>query len=314
MSWLVILVFAYFILSINNFVDKIFLSTVVTASVVYVLWVNIVSVLGTLILVVAYYSIPPVQTVLQKLGGLTTMTPWFLLVSVAVGIAFALAMYLLYTALQKGEASRVVPLVGGSTPVLLLLFTLWFEPLKQSYLLAFVLLVIGTVLISFSPLQQRTAQSHRALLLAVGAACSFAVFYILTQYLFRHQGFLNGMVWPRLGSMVYILVLFLVPRVRYQMRESVKSVSHQVQGAWFVNQVLAAIGFLSQQYVISLPGVSIALVTAMQGVQYSFLLLFTTICTFIRPTLIREFIAPRVLLQKLLAIGCIVIGLYFITI
>ena len=45
MSWLAIVIIAYFILSVSNILDKIFLSKVVTESIVYAIWVSAVSVI-----------------------------------------------------------------------------------------------------------------------------------------------------------------------------------------------------------------------------------------------------------------------------
>ncbi len=313
MSWLTIILITYFILSISNLVDKIFLSNIVSESIVYALWVNILSVLLIMLLVIFWFFGPAVLVDLKVIGELTLMTPWFIFISIIVGIIFTLAIYFLYSALQSGEASRIIPLIGGTMPVLILLMTFWNEPLDTKKFLAFIFLVMGSVLISLAPQQAHTVRrSKKAILLGFGASLSFAAFFVLTQYLFRNHGFLNGIVWPRLGSAFSIILLLAFPEIRRKMKSGLQTLSFQVRGVWLASQGLGALGFLGQQYTISIPGVSVALISALQGIQYVFILVLTTILSFAHPQLLKEYISAHVIIQKIFAVVCIGIGMYFI--
>jgi drug/metabolite transporter (DMT)-like permease len=248
------------------------------------------------------------------LGTLTFMSLWHMLVAIFIGILFTLAIYLLYTALQKGEASRVIPLIGGSMPVIIYLMTFFIDPLDQKKLTTFIFLVIGTVLISLMPKTKDAPKKRSGNLIAWGASFSFALFFVLTQYLFRTEGFINGIVWPRLGSLVALVFLFSYPEVRKLMRESLRHLSKRMKTLWVASQALGAIGFVGQQYVISIPKVSVALVSALQSVQYVFILVFATLVSFFKPKLLQEHISTAVIVQKVAALICIGIGLYFVAI
>lgn len=314
MNWLQIVLVSYFILSITNLFDKIFLSKVITDSTVYMLWVNILSIAGAVLiagfLMISQYT----GGVLTQFGALTMMPPMLIFISILIGIIFTVAIYFLYSGLQSGEASRVIPLIGGSMPVFTLLLTFWYEPLGGNALFAFVILVAGTVLISLMPRQKNAAGSavRGSVMKALAASLSFALLFVLTQYLFREQGFVNGILWPRIGSLLSIVAILFHPAVRRKLQSSVSGISFKYKSLWLTNQSFSAVGFLGQQFAISLPGVSVALVTALLGVQYSFLLIFATLLSFFRPHILREQVKPAIIVQKVVAIILIAIGLYLI--
>lgn len=314
MSWLYIIIVSYFILSISNLVDKIFLSKIVTQSIVYAIWVSILSILVVILLAIDIGFNQAAGGHASLFGDLTLMTPWFIVISVFLGVLFTLAIYLLYSALQRGEASRVIPLIGGSMPVLIYAMTFYYDPLDSKRLIAFIFLVAGTVLISLTPKDSHETHKKHGVRLAIGASLSFALYFVLTQYLFRQQGFINGLVWPRLGSAFVVMLLFFNKNIRTLMIQSLQPLSRRLRGTWLANQALGALGFVGQQYVISIPGVSVALISALQSMQYVFILIFASSMSFFKPQLLREYISPAVIVQKLLALVFIGVGLYFVAV
>ncbi|MBI4090574.1 MAG: hypothetical protein HY422_00970 [Candidatus Komeilibacteria bacterium] len=314
MPWLYIILISYLILSISNLIDKIFLSKIVTQSIVYAIWVSILSIVVVILLAIDVGLNQAAGGHASLFGELTWMDPWFVMVSFFLGILFTLAIYLLYSALQRGEASRVIPLIGGSMPLLIYAMTFYYDPLDRKKLIAFVFLVAGTVLISLTPRDSRKKNKTRAVSLAIGASLSFALYFVLTQYLFRQQGFVNGLVWPRLGSAFVVLLLFFNKHIRTMMVQSLQPLSRKMRGTWLANQALGALGFVGQQYVISIPGVSVALISALQSMQYVFILLFASSLSFFKPQLLREYISPAIIVQKLLALAFIAVGLYFVSV
>jgi hypothetical protein len=79
-----------------------------------------------------------------------------------------------------------------------------------------------------------------------------------------------------------------------------------------VNQSLGSLGFLLQNYAIFLG--SVAIVNALQGAQYAFLLIISAIIAILRPKLLKETFSWRIILQKSASVIVIGIGLYFLTI
>ncbi|OGY91378.1 MAG: hypothetical protein A3B30_02525 [Candidatus Komeilibacteria bacterium RIFCSPLOWO2_01_FULL_52_15] len=313
MNWLYIILISYFILSISNLVDKIFLSKIVTESIVYAIWVSLLSVFVVLLLVLDVLFNRATGLTSSSFGDLSFMTPWFVVLAVFIGVLFTLAIYLLYTALQRGEASRIIPLIGGSMPVIIYAMTFWYEPLNASRTISFFLLVAGTVLISVTPGGKHPASMKNGTYIALGASVSFALFFVLSQYLFRSQGFLNGIVWPRLGTAIALIVLFTNEPIRKKMLDSLRHLSFRMRSIWVTSQCLGAVGFVGQQYAISLPNVSVALVSALQSTQYVYILIMATLMTVFRPKLLKEHLSWRVLLMKLVALGSIGAGLFFVS-
>ena len=72
-------------------------------------------------------------------------------------------------------------------------------------------------------------------------------------------------------------------------------------------------GVFGQPLAILLPGVSVAVVTALLGVQYSFVLIFATLLSLRMPTLLHEKVSSNTIIQKVLAIGLIAVGLYLVS-
>ncbi len=314
MNWLYIILISYFILSISNLVDKIFLSSIVTESIVYATWVSVMSVGVVALLVIDVMVSQFIDSRPMPFGLLTFMTLWHTLVAIFVGIIFTLAIYLLYTALQKGEASRVLPVIGGSMPILAFFMTFSYDPLDTAKFLAFLFLVIGTIIISITP-RGKTSQPRRwGTIYALAASLSFSLFLVLTQYLSREEGFMNSLVWPQLGTAVALVFLAFSKSIRASIANSLKPLSFRMKVIWLASQGLGAIGFVGQRYVISFPHVSVALVSALQSFQYVFILLFAALITFFKPKLLQEHISAPVILQKIAALIFIGIGLYFVAI
>jgi len=313
MNWLQIALVSYFILSIATLVDKIFLSKVVAASFVYMLWVVMLSIViagGFAVVVLVSQSAGVWPTTVA--GSFTLMSSWYMFIAIVVGIFFTAALYFLYSSIQKGEISRITPIIGGSMPLLIYAMTFYHQPLDAGKLIAFLILVTGTVLISYMP-RRSGDKKGGGYFLALGASFSFAVFFVLTQYLFREQGFINGIIWPRAGSLLVVIAFLSVPGIRRQFVESITSVSRSVRLAWLGNQGLAVTGFVGQAFAISLPGVSVALVAALQSVQYALILIYASLLSIFQPRLMKEYLSTKVIIQKVLSLVLIGIGLYIVT-
>lgn len=320
MLWLYIILTAYFILAINNLVDKVFLSQLVTASVVYAVWVSTLITGGVALFVIAWVSSSHIRFIFEgygqgQLGRLSWVNNGYIALSVLIGVLFTAAVYWLYTALQKGEASRVIPLIGGSMPLMVFAVTFFFmnERLDGNKFTAFVFLFLGTVLISLMPKSQSKSSPKHGTLLALLAAASFALFFVLSQYVSRQIGLINGIVWPRLGTALALVILLFIPSVRLSMSESLHHLSIKLRAAWLGNQFLAGVGFLGMLYTIYLPGVSVTLVTALQSVQYAFILILASLVSVRKPHLFVEQVSAVILTQKISALALITLGLYFIS-
>ncbi|MCB9802581.1 EamA family transporter [Candidatus Nomurabacteria bacterium] len=308
MDWIIIAIAAYLILAIVNLADKFLLENLVPSTKTYAF---LVGVLGAIVVVLA---------------------PWFLewpgffllLGNLIVGALFPIALLLLYHALKIGDASKIIPLIGGMMPVFTILLALLFlgEVFTGLQWLALFLLLLGTVLLAWLPsghslwtkvliwfglVKQKNAI---AILTALGASFIFAVFFVGTKYLYLDQSFFSAFIWIRFGTLLFSLSLLIPKKIRAEIFKGLKRLKNKKSILFFGNQGLAAVGFLLQNYAVFLG--SVALVSALQGVQYSFLLILGGLISVFYPKLLQEDISKGVIIQKIVAVSLISLGLYFI--
>ncbi|MCX6797695.1 MAG: EamA family transporter [Candidatus Falkowbacteria bacterium] len=310
MSWLVAAVVAYFILAVVNLLDKFLIDNVLKSAKAYAF---IVCFLGLLIFVAA---------------------PWFLewpgwglfSMNILIGFIFAIALWLLYEALQRGEAARILVFIGGTTPVfsLLLSYLIFHEVYRANQYGGILLLLLGVLVIALLPRHRsfasrvlchlRLSQNHGSggLWLALFSALAYSLYFLSSKYSYSFQSFASAFIWSRLGAAIFVSFFLLVRRNRREIIASFTSGHSQKRnkGLVFLNQSLGATGFIFQNYAIFLG--SVALVNALQGVQYAFLLVISAGLALLAPKLLRETFSWPIVLQKTLAVILVFSGLYLL--
>lgn len=310
MDWLVIAIAAYLILAIVNLSDKFLLENLVPSTKTYTF---LVGVLGAVVLVLA---------------------PWFLewpgffwfVYNLIVGALFPVALLLLYRSLKIGDVSKIIPLIGGLVPIFTIILALIFLGETFSYLqwLALFFLLLGTVLLAWLPSGHSLwtkvlvwfglvkQKNFIAIITAVAAAFFFAVFFVATKYIYLNQTFFSAFIWIRLGTLLCVLFLLVPKANRKEIATGLKKLKKKKSVLFFANQGIAAVGFLLQNYAVFLG--SVALVNALQGVQYAFLLVLGGLISVFYPKLLKEDVSKGIIIQKILAITLISIGLYFMVV
>ena len=311
MSWVAVALSAYFVLALANLVDKFLVEKVVGSARAYTF---LACILGLLVFV---------------------LSPWFLtwpgwgawLANLLLGLIFALALLLLYASLRRGEASRALVIVGGSTPIFSIPLSLVFlhDSFSGKQLLSILFLVIGVAIIAILPktksgfwerLSFNFNLKHQyktsSVLLALAAGFVYAVFFVGSKLVYQHQDFLSAFLWMRLGSAIAALFILFSRRARREIKALFARHPDRgkKQGLVVGNQVLGALGFILQNYAIYLGPV--ALVNALQGVQYAWIILIGSLVSWLAPKILKENISWPVLLQKSSAVAIIGVGLYLL--
>jgi len=309
MSWLSVGLTAYLILAIVNLLDKFLVDRVLPSSKSYAF---VACILGLSLFVLA---------------------PWFLVwpgwilfaFNLLNGAIFATALWFLYEALRRGEAARILVLVGGMTPVFSLIFSLLFfkEQFSRGQWLGILAILIGVFIIAFLP-QQRSYLSrllHKlkfspsfgsgGMLIAVVSALAYSLYFLGTKQAYIGQPFLSAFIWTRLGAAIFVLLFLVKASGRKEIR-SIFSSSYSSQNKFLVlfSQSLGSLGFVLQNYAIFLG--SVVLVNALQGTQYAFILILSTILAVLAPKLLKETFSWNIVLRKGAAIFIIALGLYLI--
>ena len=167
-SWVYIAIVAYFLTALNSVVDKYLLGRSIPHPVVYAFYVGVFSIF-TIILTPFGFMWP---------GWVQFGAALF------VGIVFLLALISFFAALKADEASRMVSIVGGVTPIFILILSavVFGDSLRGNEYYALALLVLGTVVISArrnrtcSIFQLNKHECARSTELAILAALFFALF------------------------------------------------------------------------------------------------------------------------------------------
>lgn len=309
MSWIAVALLAYLFLAIANLFDKFLIDNVLNSSKAYAF---VACVLGAVVVVIA---------------------PWFLvwpgwfffLWNIFTGFIFALALWFLYEALRQGEAARILVFVGGVTPVFSIALSVLF--LKESFTtnqwIGFLFLIIGVFIIAFLPssrsflarvlrklrLSQRIEKN--GLRMAFFSGLAYAFYFVASKYAFNNQPFASAFIWGRIGAALFVLLFLIRASDRQQIKRFLqRSTPGKNKLLVFLGQLLGSSGFILQNYAIFLG--SVALVNALQGVQYAFILVISAGLALMAPRLLKENFSWPIILQKSVAVLVIGVGLYFI--
>lgn len=232
--------------------------------------------------------------------------------SLVAGACWVAALWCYFAALARGEATRVVPLTGASVAVatLGLAAVVLNESLAPQQWLATTLLVVGTIALS---LQLRDVQRLPLFVLglALGAGVLFASYFVLVKFLLDAAGsFWAPFAYARLSVGLWAAGLWVLLARRRGRRLVASRRSHRtgaVATAFVVSKGLALAALVAQHYAIALGNV--AVVNALQGTQYVFLLGLAAVLSLWRPGILREELTRVALVQKVIGMGLIGIGL-----
>lgn len=309
MLWLIATILSYLILAVVFLIDKHLLSTFITNPKIYAFYVGVLGISALILAPFINFYVPSLEQIL---------------LSFLAGLFFLYALFSFYRVLSLFEASQIVPAVGGFLPIfsflLAFLISRGKETLEAQKFLAFIFLILGTVLISYKKnssanslkgkvFSKKSPSAIKSLYFSAGTAFVWAMFFLLAKYVYSGQNFLNGFLWIRIGAGFFAFLLFAFSK---EVKKEVFKIKLKLGSflsfkkttfVFIFNQVLGVIANLLQNWAISLaPLIYISLITALQGVQYLFLLIFVTIISLKFPWLLKEEISKKIFFQKLLAI------------
>ncbi len=293
MPWFLFAISGYFLNAVVGVIDKFLLGQrPTTKPPVYTFYIGILSIFA---FILAPFGL--------DWPGLSQFA-----MALLAGGLFLLSLLYLFETLDLDEASRVLPAIGGLTPILVLFLSFLFldERLSLLQVLAFSLLVLGSVLITLK-LGGKKRNLVKTVKFIALAILFGALSLVLIKYVYIQQGFINGFIWSRLGSFLVALLFLIWPKLRQSIFEAGRQAKSGLSLLLVSNKTLAGGASLLINLAISLGSVS--LVNAMQGVQYVFLLILAVILSKKFPQILEEKISGKILLQKISAILIIGLGL-----
>ena len=320
-SWVLIAVIAYFFHAATSIIDKFLLEKRISRPSTYAFWVGIFGIFALLLTPFGFFT-PALKE---------------LLLAIFSGFLSVLAFYSFFVILQKSEASRIAPVIGGFSPIFVLLLSRIFlgESLEWMEFAAFLFLIAGGVLISFAirvdgihPVKSQTPEAsadpqagrtsngvhiqkpetQKIFFVTMLSAFLFALTYVLFKAATNHTPFINAFIWSRLGGFAAAFLFLFTKASRSDILNSPRLQALTSTGALFMlNKFLGAAGFFLLDYAISIGRVSI--INAMQGVEYTFIFIFAVILSRKYPNILREDFGRLAFYQKSIGIALVVLGL-----
>lgn len=189
--------------------------------------------------------------------------------SLLAAYAFFIALVSLFSALREADTSDVIPVVGAVSAIVS--FTLGYSflgaKLTPNFLIGIGLLAVGTFLVSHLRFNRQIA------MMSIHAGIFFALHYVIIKGLFNITSFDNGFFWSRMAFFAVALSMLLVPGYFEKIRGTTKATTRAGGLLVLGNKFLAGIGSLLILKATSLGDV--AVVQALGGLQFIFILMFT---------------------------------------
>jgi len=295
-NWLLIAIFAYFLLAVVSLVDKFLLGGSLSNPKIYAFYVGLLGSLAFLLIPFGFLIVPE--------------SAFVLIAALMSGSCQILGICFYFDSLKKFETSRVIPAIGGLQPLFAFALTWFFtggkEVLDSWQIAAFSLIVAGSVAIVYEP----KALNLKSLKAVALPAFLFALAVVLAKFVYVALPFVSGFLLISVGSVSTALLFLVSKEVRAQAFEVRGMAKKSTTALFFANQAGGAAAFLLQSYAVSLaPFAFVAVVNALAGFQYMFLFFFSTLFSVYFPNVIKEKISKKIIFQKIFSIILIALGL-----
>ncbi|MEF8846953.1 MAG: hypothetical protein V5A57_00790 [Candidatus Paceibacterota bacterium] len=294
MIWLIAIITAYLLLAVVALIDRYLLAGQPDPK-VYAFYVGLLSLSLLLIIPFIDFYIPN----LFLLG-----------LSFLAGATLIIALFSLYTALEKFEASRIITATGGLIPIFSFILV-WALPggekvLSLTVVISFMLLVLGSVVITW----QRKALFGESLKLSVLVAIFFALSMYLSKQVYNLVPFLNGLILIRVSSFLVALFFLFSKETRQEIFQKQETFSKSTGSLFMVNQAMGGAAVILQNWSIALASISfLPIIHALQGLEYGFLFVLAVLFSSKFPRLLKKDLTKKVIIKKVAGIMLIGIGL-----
>jgi uncharacterized membrane protein len=206
---------------------------------------------------------------------------------------FFMALVSMYSALRNAEAVNVMPVIGAVSAIssfgmVYLFLDVAFSP---NFMWGVVVLSLGTLHVFHSGL-------------------FFALHFITMKGLFLETNFDDGFFWSRICFVLFALSLLLVPTYYKKIREQTGTTTKKTGALVIFTKILAGVAAFMLLKATDMGDV--AVVQALDGVKFVFILLITILFASLLPDTVAVHEAkPREVMRRVLYVMVIAVG-YFI--
>lgn len=299
MNWFIIALVGYLLLAIVSILDKLIVSKSVKP-VVYTFY-------STIFMFGALLALPII--------GFNFLHSIDLLWAIVSGVSFGLALWTLFLALDKGEASHINPFNGGLITIFIFLFSFIFlnEQLNSLQYFGIAILVFASLLLSFEKSKKHSG-FHIGFVWAILSALFFAVSHVSVKYLYGQYDFWTAFIWSRATIGLVGLFLLLFPSVWKSFgRKEKKPKTYAKKHSLFIifsNKITSILAVILLQYAMSIGSVTI--VGAMSGVQFVLMFIMIYLLTKFVPKIFKEYFTKKEIILEIIALIFVIIGSIFL--
>lgn len=306
--WILLALIAQFVYALVAIFDKhIVTSKTVLHPFSYAFYVSLLSGLTVLVFFFGYLDLP-FGIVAPSFSNLIIPDVALVTLSFVTGLLGYIALVNLYEAFSKADVSDTIPVVASVSAMGTLLLEWLFLGGQYTVdnLIGVFLLILGTIFVS------RLRLRKVVIFHTVVSGLFFAMYYALIKHIFDLTNFDTGFLYTRIGLAVAALSIIAIPSYyRRIFRKLKKKRVNKVKASAYVLVLKVFAGIAS---ILTLKAVqlgSVAVVQALAGVQFLFIILFAAIFGPITPVAFGENVTPRDIIHKALAATIIAVGLFF---
>lgn len=234
---------------------------------------------------------------------------WNTLIPLGTGLALAYSYGFYGKALEQSETSTLVILFKLVPVVTLgLAFIFLGQSLASHELLGFVVVLFGAFLMS---IEKSTGKFFKGFWMILVAIMIWSVMTLVVDFGLTTMSFWEFFMLDNLGSALAGLTLLVVPSVRRQVGEGIRTARFKKYFWFSINGLLDFFGQMSIKMALAIAP-SAGLVMAVSQVQSFYAILMGILLTLLLPNIIKEDIRSATLWNKVLGATVMFIGVFVI--
>ena len=294
--WFLLAIIAFFLLAIAVIVDKFLLSKTAIVPLSFAFYISFFGGLfcSFFIFFESHFYFPKEQLVAVILGGSSLF----------------FGLYFMFIAISRSEVSKTNALIVSLIPVVVFLFSLIMslEMVSLSKIIGVALIIVGGYLLSQVGLQ-KTKLNKKTWFWILLSSLMLGLSNAFSKIAYDNLSFITAFVWLRWLTLIAGL-LFVLFTNQWQQIFKTSRHSKQPWKPFIFGQLAGSLGVIFLQYAIKLGNV--ILVTALNGVQFFFVILLVYFLSKFHPQILKEDIRTKFISQKIFWSIILFIGIMLI--
>ncbi|MEK7138305.1 MAG: EamA family transporter [Patescibacteria group bacterium] len=228
------------------------------------------------------------------------------------GAIVVMSLLCYFYSIQKDEATFVVPFYQ-TVPIFgyILGYFLLNEQLTKHQIYASLIILCGALILSFDLVGPRPRFKKEVVWLMLLASLGYAVSGVVFKLVAQTEGFWVSVFWSLIGKLILGgLFLLFITNYRRQFFDVLKNSGPKILGLNSLNETITIVADGIIQYASLLA--PLALVLLANSLQPFFVFIIGLGLTLFFPRISQEIITPKIITQKLVGIGLVVLGGYWL--